>query len=59
MPLLSQYAQNKKIEYFLETIPKQAKILEIGSGSGWVGNYLKQNGYTNYVGMDLEPRNWL
>lgn len=55
MPLLSQYAQNKKIEYFLETIPKQAKILEIGSGSGWVGNYLKQNGYTNYVGMDLEP----
>jgi cyclopropane fatty-acyl-phospholipid synthase-like methyltransferase len=55
MPLLSQYAQTKKIEYFLEGIPKQARILEIGSGSGWVGNYLKQNGYKNYVGMDLEP----
>jgi 2-polyprenyl-3-methyl-5-hydroxy-6-metoxy-1,4-benzoquinol methylase len=55
MPLLSEYAQSKKIDYFLKEIPKQAKILEIGSGSGWVGEYLKQNGYKNYVGMDLEP----
>ncbi|MEH1938930.1 MAG: class I SAM-dependent methyltransferase [Nostoc sp.] len=55
MPLLSQYAQNKKIKYFLEPILKQARILEIGSGSGWVSEYLKQNGYKHYVGIDIEP----
>ena len=55
MPLLSQYAQTKKIDYFLKKIPKQAKILEIGGGSGWVGDYLKQNGYNHYVGMDIVP----
>lgn len=55
MPLLSQYAQTKKIEYFLNRIPKQAKILEIGSGSGWVCSHLKQNGYNYYVGIDIEP----
>lgn len=55
MPLLSQYAQTKKIEYFLKKIPKEARILEIGGGSGWVGDYLKQNGYKHYVGMDIVP----
>lgn len=55
MPLLSQYAQIKKIEYFLKKIPKQARILEIGGGTGWVYDYLKQNGYNHYVGIDLVP----
>lgn len=55
MPALSNYAQKKKIQYFLEPIPKNAKILEIGSGSGWVGSYLKENGWTNYHGMDIVP----
>jgi len=55
MPLLSDYAQKKKINYFLESIPKDAKVLEIGSGSGWVGGYLKSNGWTNYQGLDLVP----
>jgi 2-polyprenyl-3-methyl-5-hydroxy-6-metoxy-1,4-benzoquinol methylase len=55
MPALSDYAQRKKIEYFLQPIPKDAKILEIGSGSGWVGSYLKDNGWTNYHGMDIVP----
>ena len=55
MPVLSQYARKEKIEYFLKKINKQAKILEIGSGTGWVGDYLKQNGWSNYVGIDLIP----
>ncbi len=55
MALLSQYAQKKKIDYFLNKIPKQAKILEIGSGNGWVGNYLRQNGWINYTGIDIVP----
>lgn len=55
MPLLSEYAQRKKVAYFLDPIPKNAKILEIGCGSGWVGDYLKSNGWSAYVGLDLAP----
>ncbi len=55
MPLLSQYARKKKIEYFLDPIPKDARILEVGSGSAWVGDYLKRNGWSHYVGLDLVP----
>src|SRR5271165_6155901 len=55
MPLLSRYAANKKIDYFLRTIPKDAAILEIGAGSGWAGKYLQDNGWTNYLGLDLFP----
>jgi len=66
MRLLSQYARKRKIEYFLKRIPKQAKILEIGCGTGWVSNYLKKNGRNYYLGMDVVPpadivgdiRNW-
>lgn len=53
MPALSDYAQRKKIEYFLESLPKSARILEIGCGSKWVGDYLKANGWAHYVGADL------
>lgn len=55
MPLLSEYARRKKIRYFLEPIPKQARILEVGSGSGWVREYLTGRGWTNYTGIDLKP----
>jgi SAM-dependent methyltransferase len=55
MPALSKYAQRKKIEYFLDPLPKDARILEIGCGSRWVGDYLKANGWNNYVGADLVP----
>ena len=53
MPILSSYARKKKIHYFLEPIAKDASILEIGSGGGWVGQYLRQGGWTGYVGLDL------
>ena len=66
MPALSEYARRKKIEYFLSGVPKSARILEIGCGSRWVGEYLRANGWTHYVGADLVPpadivgdiRNW-
>src|SRR5882724_9230347 len=66
MPLLSSLAGTKKLNYFTRRIPKSARILEIGSGSGWVGSHLKENGWQNYVGVDLFPpadivgdiRNW-
>lgn len=55
MPLLSDYARKKKIDYFLAGIPKDAKILEIGCGSAWVRDYFVSNGWTGYVGLDLVP----
>ena len=55
MPLLSDIAKQNKIKYFLIDIPKNHKILEIGSGSGWVSDYLKNNGWENYTGIDIVP----
>ena len=55
VPALSDYAQRKKIEYFLAGLPKSARILEIGCGSRWVGDYLRANGWEHYVGADLVP----
>jgi SAM-dependent methyltransferase len=55
MPIISEFAKRKKIKYFLQNIPKNKSILEIGSGSGWADNYLKKNGWTNYTGLDIVP----
>jgi 2-polyprenyl-3-methyl-5-hydroxy-6-metoxy-1,4-benzoquinol methylase len=55
MPVLSQFAQQRKIKYFIEKIPKEKSILEIGSGSGWVGDYLIKQGWNNYTGIDIVP----
>lgn len=55
MPALSEYARRQKIAYFLAGLPKSARILEIGCGSRWVGDYLRGNGWEHYVGADLVP----
>jgi 2-polyprenyl-3-methyl-5-hydroxy-6-metoxy-1,4-benzoquinol methylase len=55
MPLLSDTARTRKCAYFLDRIPKADRILEIGCGAGWVGEYLRAGGWTNYTGMDILP----
>ena len=55
MPVLSNYARKRKINFFLNKIPQDAKILEIGSGGGWVKHYFSEKGYSNYIGMDIAP----
>jgi SAM-dependent methyltransferase len=55
VPILTDYARRQKIKHFLLSLPKDAKILEIGCGSRWVDCYLKANGWTDYVGVDLCP----
>jgi SAM-dependent methyltransferase len=52
---LSALARKKKCRYFLDRIPKDAKVLEIGCGSFWVGEYFREGGWQHYTGMDLEP----
>ena len=36
MPALSDFARRKKIDFFLAPIHKQAAILEVGCGAGWM-----------------------
>ncbi len=54
MNILSELARARKIRYFLKSIPRDAHILEVGSGTGWVSQYLKKNGYSNYANIDLD-----
>ncbi len=54
MALFSRIAQKKKISFFIDTIPKDASILEIGCGNNWLGNYLIKNKWCNYKGIDME-----
>jgi SAM-dependent methyltransferase len=55
MPILSSIGRNLKLNYFLANVPKDAHILEIGSGNNWLGEYLRAHGWPNYVGLDLVP----
>ncbi len=55
MPLLSAIARRKKTAFFLDPLPKSARILEIGAGSGWAGAYLKRHGWRHYTGLDVVP----
>ncbi len=55
MPLLSTYARARKTSFFFRDVPKECRILEIGCGAGWLGAYLRANGWGNYVGIDLKP----
>jgi len=55
VPVLSRYARRKKIRFFLERIPREARILEVGCGGGWVRDYLTSHGWEHYTGIDLRP----
>lgn len=66
MTILSEYAKKEKKKFFLKKISKTSKILEIGSGSGWVKTHFKNERYQYYTGIDILPpadivgdiRNW-
>ena len=55
MPLLSQLAQRRKLDHFFADVPRDARILEIGAGDGWLGAALRGRGFTRYLGLDLRP----
>ena len=38
-----------------KNLPKDASILEVGCGTGLFGTYLKNVGYSNYIGVDINP----
>jgi len=55
MPIFSSVAASRKKAFFLDPIPKDAQILEVGCGFRWVGEYLRAQGHKHYVGLDLFP----
>ncbi|MDD3803795.1 MAG: methyltransferase domain-containing protein [bacterium] len=55
MNILSFISQKIKIRYFIREIPKNAMILEIGSGSMWLSKYMRNNGWSGYLGIDMIP----
>jgi len=34
-------------------VPKNGRVLDAGAGTGLVGKFLSENGYSNLVAMDL------
>jgi len=55
MPLLSDYARRKKVDFFFSDVPAGSSILEVGCGAGWLGKTLRARGYGGYRGIDLRP----
>lgn len=55
MPILSSYARRGKLQYFFRDVPKEARILELGCGDGWLGAALRAGGWRHYTGLDLHP----
>lgn len=55
MAVISEYAKRKKLNYFFSKIPKNAHILDVGCGNGWVSEYAKANGWGNITGIDISP----
>jgi len=43
----------RNVEFFTRFVPKTARILDAGAGTGWVGELLTKEGYNNLVAMDL------
>lgn len=54
MPFLSAMARKKKLAFFIDPIPKNAQVLEVGCGGNWVKAYMLANGWKHHTGVDVE-----
>jgi SAM-dependent methyltransferase len=50
---LSEYARRKKVDYFLQRLPKDARILDVGCGDNWFKGAASERGFRDVVGLDL------
>ena len=46
-------APQRAAETFAKYVPKNARVLDAGAGTGLVGKFLSENGYSKMVAMDL------
>ncbi len=54
-PVVSQLARAKKLPWFFARLSKDAAILDVGSGDGWVKRWANEHGYRNVTSLDLVP----
>lgn len=52
---LSGVARRAKLDYFLPKLPKDSRILDVGCGDSWFKKGASERGWTNVIGLDLEP----
>lgn len=52
----SYIAPQRTVQVLVKYLPKEAKILDAGVGTGMIGEVLHQQGYSNLEGMDLSTR---
>ena len=50
---LSRYARRKKLDFFFRRIPRDARILDVGCGEGWVRQWAEPRGWPDVLGIDL------
>ena len=43
----------RAVDFFVRHVPKEARVLDAGAGTGLVGRLLAERGYGNLVAMDL------
>jgi len=52
---LSSVARRGKLRYFLPKVDQTARILDVGCADNWFSRSAAERGWTNVVGLDLEP----
>jgi len=52
---LSGLARRGKLKYFLPQIGRQARILDVGCSDNWFKHEASDRGWSNVVGIDLQP----
>ena len=52
---IQDWAQKKRLQFFKEHFRVGSKVLEVGSGSGWLKPQLVALGIDDYIGVDVNP----
>jgi len=52
---LSEVARRRKVRYFLDHLPRSARILDVGCADNWFKAAAARRGWTNVIGLDLQP----
>jgi len=45
----------RAVDFFVRYVPKDARVLDAGAGTGLVGSLLVEQGYSDLIAMDLSP----